>query len=113
MKRFTLGNVSRQLINEDKIDIAHSEITKYWNGDEKQMEKLIEYSRKDAYLALKLLLEKEMLDKFFELSKVSGILLQDVLSSGEAMRVENLVLREFRTRYLIPETTINKSPLDQ
>jgi DNA polymerase I len=103
MKRYGLSDVSKALINEDKIDVAHSEITKYWNGDKAQIEKLIEYTRKDAYLAMKLLLEKEMLDKFFELSKVSGVLLQDVLSSGEAMRVETLVLKEFNKKdYVLP-----------
>jgi DNA polymerase I len=103
MKRFGLGDVSRELIKEDKIAIAHSEITKYWNGSEEHMDKLIEYSRKDAYLALKLLMDKEMLDKFFELSKVSGIMLQDVLSGGEATRVENLLLKEFNKRdFVVP-----------
>jgi DNA polymerase I len=103
MKRYGLSDVSKKLINEDKVDIAHSEITKYWNGDGAKMEKLIEYSRKDAYLPMKLLLEKEMLDKFFELSKVSGVLLQDVLSSGEAMRVETLALKEFNKKdYVLP-----------
>lgn len=103
MKRYGLGDVSRELINEDKIDIAHSEIGKYWNGDGAEVEKLIEYSRKDAYLALQLLLKMEMLDKFFELSKVSGLFLQDVLSSGEAARVENLLLKEFdKEGFVVP-----------
>jgi len=93
LKRYGLGDVSKVLLNEDKVDIAHSEIGKYWNGDEKKMEKLISYSRKDSILALKLVLEKNMLDKFIELSKVSGVLLQDVLSSGESIRLETLLLK--------------------
>lgn len=95
LKRYGLGDVSRALLNEDKVDIAHSEIGKYWNGDDQKIEKLISYSRKDSILALKLILEKNMLDKFIELSKVSGVLLQDVLSRGEATRIETLLLKKF------------------
>lgn len=103
LKRHGLGDVSKELLKEDKIDIAHSEIERYWNGNEDQFGKLIEYARKDAQLALKLLLEKNMLDKFIEISKVSGLLLQDILDGGEATRIENLLLREFnKLDYVIP-----------
>jgi len=103
LKRYSLGDVSKELLNETKVDISHSEIGKYWNGDELQIGKLVEYSRKDAELVLKLILERGMIRKFIELSKVSGLLLQDVLNGGEATRVENLLLREFdRSEYIIP-----------
>jgi len=103
LKRYGLGDVSQELLGEDKVGIAHSEITEYWNGTEDQIKKLIEYNRKDSVLALRLVLEKNLLDKSIELSKVSGILLQDTLSGGEASRVENLLLKEFNIRdYVIP-----------
>jgi len=103
LKRYGLGDVAKELLNENKIDITHSEIVKFWNGSEEEKFKLINYARKDAELALKLLLEKDMLSKFIELSKVSGLLLQDVLDSRESARVENLLLREFNKRdFVIP-----------
>ena len=103
LKRYGLGDVSRELINEDKVDIAHSEIAKHWNGGPEMFSKLISYSRKDAELVLKLLIEKDMLEKFIELSKVSGLLLQDVLDGGEANRVENVLLREFNKQdFVVP-----------
>ena len=95
LKRYGLGDVSKELLGEGKIDITHSEITKFWNGDEEKIKRLIDYNRKDSELALRLLVEKGMLDKFIELSKVCGLVLQDVLDSGESARVENLLLREF------------------
>jgi DNA polymerase I len=98
LKRYGLGDVSRALLNEDKVDIAHSEIVKYWNGEAEKVRKLIDYSRKDSVLALKLVLDKNLLDKFIELSKVSGVLLQDALASGEATRIETYLLREFNQR---------------
>jgi DNA polymerase I len=103
LKRYGLGDVSKELLNEDKINITHGEITRHWNGNEAEIDKLYEYARKDAELVLKLLLEKEMLGKFLEISKVSGLLLQDVLDSGEASRAENLLLREFnKMDFVIP-----------
>jgi DNA polymerase I len=48
-------------------------------------------------------MEMNMLDKFFEISKVSGLVLQDVLDGGEAARIEQLLLREFNKRgFVIP-----------
>jgi DNA polymerase I len=103
LKRYGLGDVSRALLDEDKVDISHSEISKYWNGETGSIEKLIEYARKDSILALKLVLEKNLLDKFVELSKVTGVLLQDALSSGEATRIETYLLKEFNSRgFVVP-----------
>lgn len=103
LKRYGLGDVAKELIGDTKVDIAHSEISKFWNGSSEQVKKLIDYCRKDAELALKLLLNRKLMVKPIGLSKVSGLLLQDVLDSGEAARVENLLLREFNKRgFVIP-----------
>lgn len=103
LKRLGLGDVARELLSDKKLDISHSEIFGHWHGDNEQITKLVEYARKDAELALRLVLEKGFLDKFFELSKVSGLLLQDCLDGGEAQRVENLLLREFnKNDYVLP-----------
>jgi DNA polymerase, archaea type len=103
LKRYGLGDVSRHLLNEDKVDVAHSEIGKFWNGNAEQLEKLIAYSRKDSVLAMKLIIDKNMLDKYFALCNVSGILLQDSVSGGESIRVESLLLREFnKDGFVVP-----------
>ena len=94
LKRYGLGDVAKELIGETKVDVAHSEISKLWKGKEGDIKRLVEYAEKDAVLVLKILLEKQFLDKFLELSKVSGLLLQDVLDSGESARIENFLLRE-------------------
>ena len=103
LKRYGLGDVSKALLGEDKVDIAHSEIVKYWNGDPDMVKKLIDYSRKDSVLALKLMNDRALIDKFVQLSKVTGVLLQDSLSSGEATRIETYLLREFNLRdFVVP-----------
>jgi len=103
LKRYGLGDVSRALLGEGKVDVAHSEISERWLDNGIGFQKLISYSRKDAQLPLKILLKERMLDKFFEISKVSGVLLQDAVSGGESIRIENLLLREFNKRdYVLP-----------
>ncbi len=101
LKRFGLGDVSKLILGESKVDVAHSEISKFWADNGEKFEKLIDYSRKDAELPLRIIFEKNMLDKFFEMSKVSGLLLQDVLDGGEAARIENLLLKEFNKRNFV------------
>lgn len=103
LKRYGLGDVSRELLNDTKMDVAHKEIPKLWNGSGDEVFRLVEYARKDAELALKLLVTRNLLDKFIEISKVSGVLMQDVLDGGEATRVENILLKEFNRRdYVLP-----------
>jgi len=103
LKRFGLGDVSKFFLGESKVDVAHSEISKFWNGNGEEMSKLIDYSRKDSELVLKLLLEKGFLDKYIGVSAVSGVLLQDALDSGITSQVEHLLLKEFnKDGYVLP-----------
>lgn len=101
LKRFGLGDVSKFFLSEEKIDVSHSEISKYWNGNEQEFRKLIDYARKDSELALKLLIEKRFLEKYIGVSLVSGLLLQDSLDTGESSKVENLLLRELNKREFV------------
>jgi len=103
LKRFSLEEVSQYLLGEGKIEFSHTDIPVYWNGNEEQIKKFIDYARRDSELVLKLLLEKGFLDKYIGISKVSGQLLQDSLDTGEAGKVENLLLREFnKENFVLP-----------
>ncbi len=99
-KRYDLNTVAKQLLGEGKVEIDLSELPKYWNGGQEKLMKLVEYVRKDAELALRLITEKRLLDKFFELAKLSGLLLQDTFG-GQSKRVENALLYEFKRRGLL------------
>jgi len=101
-KRYDLNTVALEMLGDGKIDVDYREMVKLWNGSNDKLNKFIKYSRKDAELALRLLLDKNLLDKFFELSKVSGLLLQDTFG-GQATRVEISFLRECKKRdFVIP-----------
>jgi len=103
LKRYGLGDISKLVLGDGKIDIIHSEIKTHWADNGKRLQKLLDYSRKDARLPMDILFKEGMLDKFLEISKVSGIVLQDAIDGGESTRIENLLLREFNKKnYLIP-----------
>jgi len=103
LQRYSLDFVSRALLGEKKHDVKHSEIEKLWKGDIKGFNKLVEYSRNDSVLAMDLITKLNLIDKYVALSKISGTLLQDTLNTGETMRIENFLLKEFsKQNYAYP-----------
>ncbi|HQE97066.1 MAG TPA: DNA-directed DNA polymerase, partial [Methanothrix sp.] len=60
------------------------------------LRRFISYSRRDAVLAQRMLLDLRLMDKFIALSRASGSLLQDVVNGGQSGMVESLLLRRFR-----------------
>lgn len=111
LKRYGLDDVAKEFLGEGKT-LPHNEVIRYWNGNEEEIKRVIEYTKQDAYLTLKLLFKEHLLDKFIELSKISGLLMQDVLDGGEAARVENLLLREFNEEgYVLPLKPSDKETL--
>lgn len=100
-KRYDLSTISRELLGMEKIELSGGyvdTIREMWRT--KNVIELIEYSKRDAVLALKLVVEKSLLDKFFEISKICGLLLQDALG-GQSQRHEFKLLKEFYKRKFI------------
>ena len=108
--RYNLNTIAKEMLNEQKIDVEYSEIPKLWNGSQEELQRLIDYARKDSDLALRLLLEKGLLDKFFELCKISGILLQDSFG-GQSSRIDVMLLHEFRASGHVMPTRPDKKEL--
>ena len=108
LHRYDLKTVAKQMLDEEKHAVEYADMPHLWNGDRQLLTKFIEYARKDAELSLKLLINKGMLDKFFELSKISGLLLQDVFG-GQTRRIETMLLREFQERgFVMAQATSRK-----
>jgi len=100
-KRYDLNTISKEVLGIGKIDLGGNYIQKIrnvWNGND--FREFVEYARRDAELTLRLVVEKRMLAKFFEIAKLSGLLLQDSLG-GQSQRHENRLLREFYKRNFI------------
>ncbi|MBL7205979.1 MAG: hypothetical protein ISS36_00095 [Candidatus Aenigmarchaeota archaeon] len=101
--RYDLGTVAKNLLNEEKIDVKHSEIETLWRGNDIEFERLAKYAMRDSVLAINLLRKLDLTSKYIALSKISGTLLQDTLDGGETLRIENYLLREFnKKKYIFP-----------
>src|SRR3989338_1844925 len=103
LQRYGLDFVARKLLGEEKGDVRKSEIEKLWRGGAADFERLVRYSEQDSLLALKLVQQLHLLDKYLALARVSGVLLQDALGGGETTRIEHFLLREFnREGFVFP-----------
>lgn len=105
LKQYTLRAVSKELLSREKLDVPPMEMEAYWNDSGEKFQKFVDYSRRDAELALDLVLDLRLLDKYIALAQVSGSLLQEVVDGGQTSMVENLLLREFglRDRVILPK----------
>jgi len=111
-KRYDLNTVAKEMLGEEKIDIKYNEMEQYWNGDAEKIKKFVLYSQKDAELALRITKEAGLIEKFFELSKVSGLLLQDTFG-GQASRVEIRLLHEFKKRNILMPCKQSKEEIER
>lgn len=98
LKQYTLRNAAAELLKMEKYDVDPKEIEALWAESGEGLRRFISYSRRDAVLALRMLLDLRLMDKYIALSRASGSLLQDVVNGGQSGMVENLLLRRFRER---------------
>ncbi len=95
LKQYPLEFTAKQLLNDEKLDMKPEEMRRIWLSANESIAKLVEYSRKDAQLALAFFLKLKLLDKYIALSRTSGMLLQDIIDSGQSQMIEMLLLRAF------------------
>jgi DNA polymerase I len=98
LKQYTLRNAAQELLGKEKYDVDPKEIEALWAEAGDGLRRFISYSRRDAFLALHLLLDLKLMDKYIALSRASGALLQDIVNGGQSGMVENLLLRRFGER---------------
>lgn len=98
LKQYTLRNASLELLKMEKYDVDPKEIEALWAEGGEGLRRFISYSRRDAVLALHLLMDLRLMDKYIALSRASGSLLQDIVNGGQSGMVENILLRRFRGR---------------
>ncbi|MCQ2056076.1 MAG: DNA polymerase II [archaeon] len=91
LKQETLNAVSMQILGESKMDVDPKHIDDEWANDKN---KVIKYCIKDAELSLKILLRIGSVRKGIDLSTVSMLPLEDVLTSGTSTLVDSLLIRK-------------------
>ncbi|MDF0591846.1 DNA-directed DNA polymerase [Candidatus Methanocrinis natronophilus] len=98
LKRYTLRNASLELLGVEKHDVDPKEMEALWAADGEEFARLVSYSRRDSYLALHLLTDLQLLDKYIALAQTSGSLLQEVIDGGQTGMVENFLFRKFQVQ---------------
>jgi len=103
LRRYNLATAAKTLLGDDKLDVGGpKEMKALWFGKSEDHKKLVDYCRKDSDLALRLVLKRGMVEKFSELSKVSGVLLQDSFG-GQTLRLDTRIMHEFKNyNYIMP-----------
>ena len=98
LKQYTLKNVSKELLNREKLDVPYTAMEEYWNDDGAKLFRFIDYSRRDSELAIELLLDLKLLDKFIALAQITNSVFQEVIGSGQTAMVEQVMIREYKKR---------------
>ena len=89
-KQETLNAVSMEILGEQKLDVDPKRMDAEWAENR---DKVLEYCTKDAELALRILIEVGTVRKGMDLSTVSKLTLEDVLTSGSSQLVDSLLIR--------------------
>ncbi len=98
LKQYTLRNAAAELLKMEKRDVDPKEIETLWAQGGEGLRRFISYARRDAVLAMHLLQDLRLMDKYIAQSRASGALLQDIVNGGQSGMVESLLLRRFRER---------------
>ena len=89
-KQETLDAVARWLLNEGKHDVDRRNMDQEWARDP---QKVMEYCKKDAELALRILEKVSRIDKSMDLAVVSKLPLDDVLNGRTSQLIDSILIR--------------------
>ncbi len=81
---FSLNAVSFRFLKRTKKDVEVHQIAIYYNGSVAQRQLLWEYNLEDSVLPPLLMAEMKWLDVIFQLSRCTGINMQDVYGAGKS-----------------------------
>ena len=89
-KQETLDAVARWLLNEGKHDVDRRNMDREWAENR---EKVLEYCKKDAELALRILEKVSRLDKSMDLAVVSKMPLDDAFNGRTSQMIDSILIR--------------------
>ena len=89
-KQETLDAVARWLLDEGKHDVDRRNMDQEWARDPA---KVMEYCKKDAELAMRILEKVSRIDKSMDLAVVSKLPLDDVLNGRTSQLIDSILIR--------------------
>lgn len=103
LRSYTLNNVCKEILGEQKEDVHYSIITDLQNGDDQTRRRLAIYCIKDAELPMRLLNHVKSFTNDIEMARVTGVPITSLLNKGEQVKVVAQLLRHGRQAgYFMP-----------
>lgn len=103
LRSYTLNAVSAQFLGEQKEEVHHSAITELQNGTPESRRRLAIYCLKDAYLPQRLMDKLMCFINYVEMSRVTGVPFNYLLSKGQQVKVISQLFRKAQEDgYLVP-----------
>ncbi|DBA99385.1 TPA: hypothetical protein ACH3X3_011985 [Trebouxia sp. C0006] len=100
---YTLATLSRNLLNQERQDLAAADVPGRYESSDKLMS-LVKHAESDAWLALGLCFYLNVLPLTRQLSNLSGSLWSKALQGQRAQRIEMLLLHEFHhQKFMLPD----------
>ncbi|KAF0987519.1 hypothetical protein HZS_1477, partial [Henneguya salminicola] len=112
LRSYTLNNVSFHFLGEQKEDVQYSIINDLQNGDEHTRRRLAVYCLKDSYLPIKILEKLMIITNHIEMSRVTGVPINCLLTRGQQIKVMSQLLRQCKIENLIIPH-VNSTPTEE
>src|SRR3989338_8349653 len=89
---YDLGSIASELLDEEKHDVALSELPQAWDNNPQELEKFCKYNLHDSYLTYSLAVK--MMPTIIEIVKIIGIPIYDVNRMGFSQLVEWYIMKQ-------------------
>lgn len=110
LRSYTLNSVCAQFLGEQKEDVHHTMITELFNGTPESRRRLAVYCLKDAYLPQRLMDKLSCLENYTEMSRVTGVPFNYLLSRGQQVKfVSQLFRKALEQKLVIPNLRTDAS----
>lgn len=94
LRSYTLNSVCAHFLGEQKEDVHHSIIADLQNGNDETRRRLAVYCLKDAYLPQRLLDKLMCVINYMEMSRVTGVPFNYLLTRGQQIKVVSQLYRK-------------------
>ena len=101
LRSYTLNSVCAQFLGEQKEDVHHTMITELFNGTPENRRRLAVYCLKDAWLPQRLMDKLSCLENYTEMSRVTGVPFNFLLSRGQQVKFISQLFRKTREQHLV------------
>ena len=102
LRSYKLDSVCKHFLNESKEDVKYTEIIKLQRGDGKDRARIATYCLQDSQLVVNLMAKLMILESNVQMARISGVLIDTLLNTGQQNKVLSLLLRAISDDYVLP-----------